>query len=81
MSRLPWPWAIITEASIGFLGYSDPNVVSWGSVIYQAFASQMMYRAPWWVIPPGAAIMVLVSSVYFLGRAYEEAVNPRLRGQ
>ncbi len=73
-------WAIITEASIGFLGYSDPDVVSWGSVIYQAFASQMMYRAPWWVIPPGAAIMVLVSSVYFIGRAYEEAVNPRLRG-
>lgn len=73
-------WAIITEASIGFLGYSDPEVVSWGSVIYQAFASQMMYRAPWWVVPPGAAIMVLVSSVYFIGRAYEEAVNPRLRG-
>ena len=72
-------WAIITEASIGFLGYSDPDVVSWGSVIYQAFASQMMYRAPWWVIPPGAAIMILVSSVYFIGRAYEEAVNPRLR--
>ncbi len=72
-------WAIITEASIGFLGYSDPNVVSWGSIIYQAFASQMMYRAPWWVIPPGLAIMVLVSSVYFIGRAYEQVVNPRLR--
>ena len=73
-------WAIITEASIGFLGYSDPDVVSWGSIIYQAFASQMMYRAPWWVVPPGTAIMILVSSVYFIGRAYEEVVNPRLRG-
>jgi len=74
-------WAIITEASIGFLGYSDPHVVSWGSIIYQAFASQMMYRAPWWVVPPGLAIMVLVSSVYFIGRAYEQVVNPRLRRQ
>lgn len=74
-------WAIITEASIGFLGYSDPDVVSWGSIIYQAFASQMMYRAPWWVVPPGAAIMILVSSVYFIGRAYEQVVNPRLRGR
>ena len=73
-------WAIITEASIGFLGYSDPDVISWGSIIYQAFASQMMYRAPWWVVPPGAAIMILVSSVYFIGRAYEQVVNPRLRG-
>ena len=72
-------WAIITEASIGFLGFSDPNVTSWGSIIYDAYASQMMYRAPWWVMPPGIAIMILVSAVYFVGRAYEEVVNPRLR--
>jgi peptide/nickel transport system permease protein len=74
-------WAIITEASIGFLGFGDPSLVSWGSIIYDAFASQMMYRAPWWVVPPGIAIMVLVSSVYFIGRAYEHVVNPRLRGR
>ena len=72
-------WAIITEASIGFLGFGDPNVVSWGSILYDAYASQMMYRAPWWVFPPGIAIMILVTSVYFMGRAYEEVVNPRLQ--
>lgn len=72
-------WAIITEASIGFLGFGDPNVVSWGSIIYDAYASQMMYRAPWWVVPPGIAIMILVTSVYFMGRAYEEVVNPRIK--
>ncbi|MCV2894964.1 ABC transporter permease [Lentibacter sp. XHP0401] len=72
-------WAIITEASIGFLGFGDPDVVSWGSIIYDAYASQAMYRAPWWVVPPGIAIMVLVTSVYFIGRAYEEVINPRLQ--
>ncbi len=72
-------WAIITEASIGFLGFGDPDVASWGSIIYDAYASQMMYRAPWWVVPPGVAIMVLVTSVYFMGRAYEEVINPRLQ--
>lgn len=72
-------WAIITEASIGFLGFGDPSVVSWGSIVYDAYASQMMYRAPWWVVPPGIAIMVLVSAIYFVGRAYEQVVNPRLR--
>lgn len=74
-------WAIITEASIGFLGYGDPRVMSWGSIIHDAYASQMMYSAPWWVVPPGIAIMVLVSSVYFVGRAYEHVVNPRLAVQ
>lgn len=74
-------WAIITEASIGFLGYGDPKATSWGTIIHDAYASQMMYQAPWWVIPPGIAIMVLVSAVYFLGRAYEHVVNPRLASQ
>jgi peptide/nickel transport system permease protein len=72
-------WAIITEASIGFLGFSDPNVVSWGTMIYQAFSSQMSSKAWWWVIPPGAAIMILVTAVYFIGRTYEEVINPRLK--
>ncbi len=74
-------WAIITEASIGFLGYGDPKATSWGTIIHDAYASQMMYQAPWWVIPPGIAIMVMVSAVYFLGRAYEHVVNPRLASQ
>lgn len=72
-------WAIITEASIGFLGFGDPEVLSWGTIIYRAFASEMSYKAWWWVVPPGAAIMLLVTSVYFIGRAYEEMVNPRLK--
>jgi peptide/nickel transport system permease protein len=74
-------WAIITEASIGFLGYGDPKSVSWGTIIHDAYASQMMYNGPWWVLPPGIAIMVLVSSVYFVGRAYEQVVDPRLATQ
>ena len=73
-------WAITTEASIGFLGFGDPDVISWGSIIYDAFASQAMYRAPWWVAPPGFAIMVLVSAVYLVGREYERVVIPRLAG-
>lgn len=72
-------WAIVTEASIGFLGFGDPEVLSWGTIIYTAFASEMSYKAWWWVVPPGAAIMILVTSVYFIGRAYEEMVNPRLK--
>ena len=71
-------WAIITEASIGFLGYGDPKSVSWGTIIHDAYASQMMYSGPWWALPPGIAIMILVSSVYFVGRAYEDVINPRL---
>ncbi len=72
-------WAIITEASIGFPGFGDPKVLSWGSIIYWAFASEMSYKAWWWIIPPGVMIMVLVTAVYFIGRTYEEMINPRLK--
>jgi peptide/nickel transport system permease protein len=71
--------AIITEASISFLGFGDPDLISWGTIIYRAFSAQMIGKAWWWVVPPGVAIMALVTSVYFIGRAYEEIVNPRLK--
>jgi peptide/nickel transport system permease protein len=72
-------WAITTEASISFLGFGDPELTSWGTIIYGAFSAQMIGKAWWWVVPPGAAIMALVIAVYFIGRAYEEQVNPRLK--
>src|SRR5690606_41184562 len=62
-------WAIITEASIGFLGYGDPAVMSWGSIIHYAYASQVMDYAPGWVIPSGIGNTVVVSAVVFVARA------------
>jgi len=73
-------WAITTEASIAFLGFGDPYSISWGTIIYDVFSSMVMYRAWWWFLPPGICIMLVVMSFYFVGRAYEEIANPRLRG-
>jgi peptide/nickel transport system permease protein len=34
----------------------------------------------WWLLlPPGAAITLLCSAFYLVGRALDEVVNPRLR--
>lgn len=73
-------WAITTEASICFLGFGDPYSISWGTIIYDVFTSMVMYKAWWWFLPPGICIMLVVMSFYFVGRAYEEIANPRLRG-
>lgn len=73
-------WAILTEASVSFLGFSDPNVVSWGFMLQDAFASQALSRgAYYWIIPPGICIMLTVMSGFFIGRGYEEILFPRLR--
>ena len=72
-------WVILNEASISFLGYGDPYLITWGKILYEAFIAQAMRTAWWWVIPPGSAIVFLVLSIFLIGRTLEEIVNPRLR--
>jgi len=72
-------WAIITEASVSFLGLGDPAVVSWGQMLYYAFTMGAMRRAWWWVLPPGICIALIILACFLVGRAFEEIANPRLR--
>ena len=74
-------WAILTESSLSFIGLGDPNHLSWGLMLNQAFVTGSIRYAWWWVVPPGAALMVFLVSLYFLGRGFEELSNPRLREQ
>jgi len=72
-------WAVIAEASISFLGFSDPDSISWGQMIHFVFAAQMFRQAWWWFLPPGLCIVLLVMSAFWIGLAYEKVVNPRLK--
>ena len=73
-------WAILTEASVSFLGFGDPQAVSWGFMLQDAFVSQALSRGAWyWIIPPGVAIMLSVMAGFFIGRGFEEVLFPRLR--
>lgn len=71
--------AIMSESSISFLGLGDPMQVSWGRILFTCYSSQAMFKAPWWILPPGIAITLLVLSGYMMGRAFEEIANPRLK--
>ena len=72
-------FAILTEASLSFIGLGDPSTVSWGQMLNTAFASGNLRSAWWWVVPPSVALVMLISSLYLVGRAFEEQANPRLR--
>lgn len=72
-------WAILTEASISFLGFGDPNAISWGFMLQDAFASQALARqAYYWFVPPGLAIILVVSAGFFISRGYENLLFPKL---
>lgn len=72
-------WAITAEASVAFLGFGDPDATSWGQIIHYNFINGHSRDAWWWAVPPGLAIVLLLVSVFFVARALEEVVNPRLR--
>jgi peptide/nickel transport system permease protein len=75
-------WAIITEASVNFLGFGDPTSVSWGMMLQDAFSSQALSRGQYaWFVPPGVCIILVVVAGFFISRGYEEVFMPRLRGR
>lgn len=71
-------WAIIAEASLSFLGFGDPRMVSWGGILQTAFTSGAMRIAWWWTLAPGISIVLVVISVFFISRALEPLTNPTL---
>lgn len=74
-------WAITAAASLAFLGFGDPTRTSWGRMLRAAFGAGAMREAWWWVIPPAIGIAAVTVSVFFVGRAYEEVLNPKLKDQ
>lgn len=72
-------WSIIAEAGAAFLGFGDPNHLSWGGMLYELWISGQIRTAWWWFAWPSIAIIMLVSALVFISRAYEEVANPRLR--
>ena len=62
---------LLLEATLGFLGLGDPNVMSWGAMAAQA---QGFLRVAWWlVLFPGLAITVAVIGVNLLADALARA--------
>jgi len=75
--------AILTEATMSFLGLGDPTNKSWGIILYYAQSKSAFLTGTWvnWILPPGFAIAILVMAFAYLGNAIEEVVNPRLKGR
>jgi peptide/nickel transport system permease protein len=71
--------AIITEATLSFLGVGVPSTSpSLGTLIN--IGNRFLFSGEWWItIFPGAALAVLALSVNLLGDWLRDALNPKLR--
>lgn len=67
--------AILTEAGLSFLGLGDPNVISWGQMI---FAGKAYATSAWWISTfAGLAIVLTVIVFYLLGDGLNHVLNPK----
>ena len=71
--------AILTEATLSFLGVgTPPTEPSLGSLIRAG--NEFMFSGSWWVVVfPSLTLVVLILAVNLLGDWLRDALNPRLR--
>ena len=71
--------AIITEATLSFLGVGvPPTEPSLGTLI--RIGNDFLFSGEWWItIFPGVVLMMIALSVNLLGDWLRDALNPRLR--
>lgn len=75
------PLMIIAETSLSFLGLGlQPPLISWGVLLREAQNVQSIAQAPWLFIP-GAAVVIAVLALNFLGDGIRDAADPYAQGQ
>lgn len=68
---------IILEAAIGFLGFGDPNTVTWGLLLQEGY---LYMWVDWWTeVFPGLTLFLFVLGCNLFGDGLQDALNPRLR--
>lgn len=75
--------AVSLEATLSFFGLIEAPM-TWGIMLNTA-QSQGYLRSGlefWWLlVPAGLAVSLLAAGFFFVGRAMDEVINPRLRAQ
>jgi len=72
--------AITAETELSFLGLGDPLNFSWGTMLRNAWQSGAATLPAWWyIIPPGVAVVFVVLAFTFMGTAFDEILDPKLR--
>jgi peptide/nickel transport system permease protein len=72
--------AILTAATLDFIGLGPAGTISLGQMMnFANSASALINGYWWWFIPPGLAITLIVGGAYFMNVGLDEVFNPRLR--
>lgn len=74
--------AISAEAGLEFLGLGDPTTISWGTMLFWAEQGSAMLTGAWiWLLAPGIALALLITSLTLINFGVDALSNPHLRGE
>lgn len=72
--------AILTAATLDFIGLGPTNAISLGLMMQTSVMwSALQFGHWWWFIPPGLAITMIVGALYVMNVGLDEVFNPKLR--
>ncbi len=71
---------VLAAAGLQFIGFGDPNSLSWGTMLYWAENNAALQTGQYlWAVVPGACIALLGAAFALLNYAFDEIGNPALR--
>jgi peptide/nickel transport system permease protein len=71
---------VLFSAGLQFIGFGNPNSVSWGTMLYWAQNNEALSIGQYlWALTPGLGIAILGASFALLNYAFDEIGNPALR--
>ncbi len=73
--------AVISEASLAFLGLGDPISKSWGMILKRSINFPGIYFTEywkWWVVSPLLLLTLFTISIAFISRDLEKIINTKL---
>jgi peptide/nickel transport system permease protein len=73
------PTYVFYEATLAYLGVSDPYLPTWGKTIYEALTNYGLQEHPYWVLEPLGLLLLTGLAFALLGFGLDRVLNPRLR--
>lgn len=75
-------YAIMTQATLEFIGLGDPLSVTWGGMLYNADQTSAMRIGAWWeIVAPSVALASVAIGLALINFSIDEISNPKLKAQ
>lgn len=71
---------LLAAVGLEFLGFGNPNQLSWGSMLYWAQNSSALLEGQWaWILAPGLCVALFGMALVLINFGFDAVSNPRLQ--